>query len=295
MGLLRRKRTIHNLKQNTMPKTLSPLVSVSELMALQHNKDLILVDAGAQKRQPPFLEGAVGVDLETQLSDIKEDAAQGGRHPLPTVAQFAKVLGHLGIGPNSHVVIYDDMRGGNAAARFWWMLTAVGHAKVQVLNGGAQQAIQKGYPQSDRLASPTPVEDYPVTEWQLPRATMAEVEQASQSQDQIIIDVRAAKRYAGEFEPIDLLAGHIPNAINVPFEDNLQADGRFKSPSELRQKYREILGNVPKDHVTVHCGSGVTACHTLLALAHAGIDIPKLYVGSWSEWSRNELPFLVGS
>lgn len=278
-----------------MPSTLSPLVSTLELRALQHNKDLILVDAGSQKRKPPFLEGAVGVDLESQLSDIKADAAQGGRHPLPTVAQFAKVLGSLGIGPNSHVVIYDDMRGGNAAARFWWMLTAVGHPKVQVLNGGAQQAIQEGYPQTDRLRTPTAVDAYPTTDWQLPLATMAEVEQATQSQDQIIIDVREAKRYAGEFEPIDLLAGHIPNAINVPFQDNLGEDGRFKSSAELRQKYRAILGNVPKDTITVHCGSGVTACHTLLALAHAGMDIPKLYVGSWSEWSRNDLPFLVGS
>jgi thiosulfate/3-mercaptopyruvate sulfurtransferase len=278
-----------------MTTTTPPLISTTALIALKNNKDLVLVDAGAKQRNTPFLAGAVGVDLEEQLSNIKANAAHGGRHPLPTVAQFSKELGNLGISPQSHVVVYDTMYGSNAAARFWWMLTAVGHSKVQVLNGGAQKAIAEGYPQAQSLVEPYPVDSYPATTWQLGMVEMDAVERATRFKDHIIIDVRDARRYAGEIEPIDVVAGHIPNAINLPFMENLDEDGYFKSAEELQSKYRKILGNIPAKQVIVHCGSGVTACHTLLALAHAQMDIPNLYVGSWSEWSRNDLPFLVGN
>jgi len=134
---------------------------------------------------------------------------------------------------------------------------------------------------------------YPLEKWMLPIADMAEVEKVSQDNDHLVIDVRDANRFNGETEPIDLIAGHIPGATNVPFTENLDADGFFLSPETLKKKYEEILAGRNSDEVIVHCGSGVTACHTLLAMAHAGMEIPKLYVGSWSEWSRNTKPMVT--
>ena len=124
-------------------------------------------------------------------------------------------------------------------------------------------------------------------EWKWPTANIDEVEAAALDAGNLVIDVREKDRYDGQREPIDLVAGHIPGAINVPFSDNLDETGRFLSPEALRSKYRATLGDRDAAHVVVHCGSGVTACHTLLALAHAGMEVPKLYVGSWSEWSRS--------
>jgi len=124
-------------------------------------------------------------------------------------------------------------------------------------------------------------------------ANIDEVEKASNSQDYLIIDVRESARYNGEYEPIDLISGHIPNAINIPFSTNLDENGLFLSPEILREKYKNIIDNKKSNEIIVHCGSGVTACHTLLAMAYAGFEIPKLYVGSWSEWSRNGKPIAV--
>ena len=121
-------------------------------------------------------------------------------------------------------------------------------------------------------------------------ATMEEVQAKAWEKDHLIIDVRSEERYRGELEPIDLVAGHIPGAVNVPLTENMDSDGNFLSPEELREKYLPILEEIPNEQIIVHCGSGVSACHTLLALDHAGLGIPKLYVGSWSEWSRNDKP-----
>jgi len=129
--------------------------------------------------------------------------------------------------------------------------------------------------------------------WQLPTADINEVEANAQHEDYLVIDVRENYRYRGESEPIDLIAGHIPGAVNIPFVTNLDAEGLFLSPQTLKSKYETALDNRKADHVIVHCGSGVTACHTLLAMDYAGLEIPKLYVGSWSEWSRNNKPIAV--
>lgn len=127
----------------------------------------------------------------------------------------------------------------------------------------------------------------------MPTADIAEVDEATHDAQCLIIDVRETGRYNGEFEPIDLIAGHIPNAVNIPFSSNLDTEGSFLSPSELREKYEKALKNRKVEQVIVHCGSGVTACHTLLAMAYAGMEIPKLYVGSWSEWSRSGRPLIT--
>lgn len=270
-----------------------PLIQVTELLQLAKSSDLVLIDAtnGKNAREnytQKHLAGARFVDLDSQLADIKADVSQGGRHPLPTLAQFSETLGKLGISPQSHVVVYDDKSGANAAARFWWMLLAIGHSRVQVLDGGIQAAERAGLPMN---AGPEPQKEglpYPIDGWQLPQADMAEVEQVAQNPDYLVIDVRDHDRYLGLVEPIDLIAGHIPGAINIPFSENLDANGLFKSPAELKALYQEAFAGRPTDHLIVHCGSGVTACHTLLAVAQAGLEIPKLYVGSWSEWSRNK-------
>ncbi|WP_158860062.1 sulfurtransferase [Lunatibacter salilacus] len=271
-----------------MDQPLTPLIQAEELIGLNPSS-YILVDTsfGKANYEEKHLKGAVYVDLNTQLSDIKSDAADGGRHPLPTPQQFSERLGDLGITPDSHVIVYDNKNGGMSAARFWWMMKAIGHKKIQVINGGLNAAIAAGFQTSNESVNPTPASPYPIEGWKLPLSNIAEVEALSQKESHIVVDVRETDRYLGKVEPIDLIAGHIPGAINIPFSENLETDGQFKSPDELKEKYQKAFGDTSSENIIVHCGSGVTACHTLLALAHAGMEIPKLYVGSWSEWSRN--------
>ncbi|MEM6893094.1 MAG: sulfurtransferase [Bacteroidota bacterium] len=276
-------------------ETQSPLISAKELLQLKDDENLVLIDARFSKTiQEDYikehLKGALHVDLNAQLSNIKENAAHGGRHPLPSISQFAELLTHLGVFKSSHVVVYDTNTSAMAAARFWWMLKSAGHEQVQVLNGGLKEAVEIGYPTSHGEEMPKTVESYAVTDWQLPLTTITEVEKTAQLENHVLIDVRAAERYRGETEPIDLIAGHIPGAINIPLTGNIDKAGLFLSAESLKEKYETILGDTPISNVTVHCGSGVTACHTLLAMTHAGFDTPTLYVGSWSEWSRNDKP-----
>ena len=276
-----------------MSNKLSPLINPDELLTLKKAEQFILIDARAginaeESYNKEHLKNARYVDLNRDLATVETNPANGGRHPLPSLEKFSKVLSKLGISPSSHVIIYDDKNGSNAAARFWWMLKAIGHKKVQVLNGGLQEAIKIGFPTSSEVEKIEVVEKYPISEWKLATANIDEVEQARNNDQNIVIDVRDKNRFDGIIEPLDLIAGHIPRAINVPFSENLNEDGFYKSAEELKQKYSEIIGDKNLEDVIVHCGSGVTACHTLLALDYAGIEIPKLYVGSWSEWSRND-------
>lgn len=274
---------------------LSPIIHGKDLVKLYKTNDLVLVDASGSQHakknyQEKHLEGALFIDLNTQLADIQEDVSVGGRHPLPDIEKFAGVLTGLGISPNSHVVIYDDANASNAAARFWWMLRSAGHEKVQVLNGGLEAAEKAGFPISGEMVIPKKSGPYKVSTWMLPLTDMKEVEKVSRDENFLVIDVRDSERYKGNKEPIDLVAGHIPGAVNVPFTTNLDSNGMFLPPHDLRNKYENLFQNKKSENVIVHCGSGVTACHTLLAIAYAGLEIPKLYAGSWSEWSRNNLP-----
>jgi thiosulfate/3-mercaptopyruvate sulfurtransferase len=275
-----------------MNLTISPIIQATALLKLHKSENLVLIDARSGKNakanyEEKHLDGALFVDLENQLAEIKEDASKGGRHPLPKIEDFARTLSNLGISEKSHVVIYDDKNGSNAAARFWWMLKAVGHEKVQVLDGGFQAAEKINFPTSSKteIINKNPL--YKVGNWKLPTASIDEVENVSQDKNHIVIDVRETSRYNGETEPIDLIAGHIPGAINIPFTENLDENGLFLTPNELKEKYKKIFQNMKSENIIVHCGSGVTACHSLLAIAYAELEIPKLYVGSWSEWSRN--------
>lgn len=274
-----------------MSKKLSPLINPEELSELKN--PVILIDARAginaeEKYQNEHLKNARYVDLNRDLATVTNDPANGGRHPLPSLDKFSEVLSKLGISPSSHVIIYDDKNGSNAAARFWWMLKAIGHEKVQVLNGGLQAAIKIGFPVSAETQDFEQTEKYPISNWNLSLATIEEVEKARNNKENIVIDVRDKNRFDGLTEPLDLIAGHIPGAINIPFSENLDQNGFYQSAEVLAQKYAEITGDKNPENIIVHCGSGVTACHTLLAMDYAGLPIPKLYVGSWSEWSRND-------
>ena len=271
---------------------LSPIINPEELLKLKEASKVVLIDARAginaeENYHNEHLKDARFVDLNKDLATV-EDPANGGRHPLPSLEKFSQVLSKIGISPSSHVIIYDDKNGSNAAARFWWMLRSINHEKVQVFNGGLQAAIKVGFPVSSALETIEPTEKYPISEWSLAQADMEEVEKARNNKENIVIDVRDKNRFDGLTEPLDLIAGHIPGAINVPFSENLNEEGFYKSAEDLAKKYIEIIGDKNPENVIVHCGSGVTACHTLLAMDYAGIPIPKLYVGSWSEWSRND-------
>lgn len=272
---------------------ISPIIEADELLKIYKNSDVMIFDVSNSKNaksnyEKKHIEGAFFVDLNTQLADIKSDFSKGGRHPLPKIENFAKTLTDLGISKNKHIVIYDDKNGSNASARFWWMLKSVGHETVQVLNGGLNQAKNCNLPLSSKKESVQWIsEPYQISKWNLPTVEISEVESVSLNTNYLVIDVRDKERYDGISEPIDLVAGHIPGAVNIPFTENLDQNGLFLNPIELRKKYETIFGDINIENIVVHCGSGVTACHTLLALDYAEMEIPKLYVGSWSEWSRN--------
>lgn len=270
---------------------MSPIISPSELKNIS-TENLIILDArtgkdAIQNYLEKHIKGARFIDLDKDLAEIGENAAFGGRHPLPAPEKFADTVSNLGITENSNIVIYDDKNGSNAAARAWWMLRSFGFENVQVLDGGIQAAEKNNmeFSSGEEAFGKAPL--IKKENWKLPVSSLEEVENELKSNSSTVIDVRDAYRYRGESEPIDLVAGHIPGAINIPFSENLDEDGLFLSPETLKEKYTQLLQNKP-ENLIIHCGSGVTACHTILALAHAGFKIPNLYVGSWSEWSRRE-------
>ncbi|WP_439555739.1 sulfurtransferase [Dyadobacter sp.] len=276
------------------------IITADDFKSMRAGEALTLIDArggadAAERYRAEHLENAFLVDLETDLSEKGEDAAKGGRHPLPEPGKFSELLGRLGISPEQTVIVYDDKKGANAAARFWWMLKAAGHDKVYVVSGGLDALKAAGVPVTDKIPEQPAAANYSITAWQLPTVDIDYISQISTDPAFMVIDVREHYRYIGESEPIDLVAGHIPGAVNIPYTSNLNENGEFRSVEELAAKYKEALGNRTPEQVVVHCGSGVTACHTLLALAEAGLEGAALYVGSWSEWSRNNKPIAFGN
>lgn len=279
-----------------MNQDVTPLLPAAEVKKYLHRRRVVIADVrgGADafdRFKEGHLEGALFLDLERELSEKNPDPAYGGRHPLPDPRAFGNLLGTKGIEPSSHILIYDDKSGANAAARFWWMMRAAGHSKVQVIDGGYAALVEEGLPVARGEATPFPTAPpYPLTAWQLPVADIATVDSARADNDFLVIDVRENYRYKGESEPIDLVAGHIPGAVNAPYLDNLQANGKFRPAQELASMYHALTGRRHPRNLIVHCGSGVTACHTLLAMEVAGIKGATLYPGSWSEWSRRGKP-----
>lgn len=277
---------------------MDPIVTLAELIDLrQRANTLVLVDARRSREAflASHLEGARHVDLDHELAAHGGHASDGGRHPLPSSEDFAKTLSRLGVTPSSDVVVYDDQHGAIAASRLWWMLRAYGHDRVRVLDGGwaaITAAASRGELALAKGEEPDALTQHPVRAWTGETVDRTEVDRARVDPSSLVIDVRAADRFRGENETMDPVAGHIPGAINAPYATtNLDAQGRFLDATTLADRYRAMLRGRPIDRTIIHCGSGVTACHTLLALDRAGLSGAKLYVGSWSEWCRRpELP-----
>jgi thiosulfate/3-mercaptopyruvate sulfurtransferase len=245
--------------------------------------DLARPDSGRERYLDEHLPGAVYADLNRDLA--APATATSGRHPLPSPATFEARLRAWGVNAGSLVVAYDDGNGAYAA-RLWWMLRWLGHDAVQVLDGGMRRWLALGLPLDD--AVPTPASgDFVARLRPACTADAATVLITAGDATARVLDVRAPERYRGEVEPIDAVAGHVPGARNHPFTASLDAQGRFLPPDELRRQLSASLDGVPADRTIAMCGSGVTACHLLLALEHAGLGGARLYPGSWSEWSSD--------
>ncbi len=267
---------------------LGPIVDAGDLGRL----DAVLCDvrwyldgrSGREAYEAGHLPGAVFVDLDRDLT--APPSTTQGRHPLPTAEAFAAALGALGVGPDDAVVAYDDS-GGMSAGRLVWMLRVLGQPAA-LLDGGI--GAWDG-PLEAGSATRPPVE-CPVRPW--PDGAFAGLEEvAAAAAGGIVLDARAPERYRGEVEPVDPRAGHVPGARNAPFAANLGEGGRFRSPDDLRAHYEE-LGVGEAAGVVAYCGSGVSACHDLLAMEHAGLGRGRLYVGSWSQWSATGRPAATG-
>ena len=272
------------------------LINAAELQALQAAQaDLLLIDvgfdlsdttAGEKAFAAGHLPGASYLHLEQQLSGAKTDA-QGrfkGRHPLPDRDAFAQQLSDLGLQADSQVVVY-DAQGSMYAARLWWMLNWVGHETVAVLDGGRQAWTEAGGALTQQPAARRSASAFQARESRV--ASLSAEELLAQIGRVRLIDARAAERFRGEVEPLDAKAGHIPGASNRFFKDNLQADGSFKPAALLHAEFSALLAPFTPEQVVHQCGSGVTACHNLLAMTHAGLTGSLLYPGSWSEWSSD--------
>jgi thiosulfate/3-mercaptopyruvate sulfurtransferase len=266
----------------------SDVISPAELAPLLGTPELRLVDCRASLQDPlagraayeqSHLPGATFADL---LEDLSGSIVPGrtGRHPLPTLDSFVGKLRGWGINRSSQVVAYDDA-GGAFAARLWWMLRWLGHESVAVLDGGLSAWVGEQRPVTTDIPTLPRGDFSPVSRPEL-LVSVKELA-AQQSTARKLFDARAPERFRGDVEPIDAVAGHIPGAVNLPFAANLR-DGRFLSSAELRVRFARVLGDTSPEDSVVYCGSGVTACHDVLAFARAGLALPKLYAGSWSEW-----------
>lgn len=263
------------------------LVQAEELAAALGREDLAIVDcrfaladtqAGERAYAQAHVPGALYAHLDRDLSDHAKPGQ--GRHPWPDAADFTAKLGAWGIGPQTQVVAYDDADGAYAA-RFWFLLRALGHDRAAVLDGGWARWNALGLPVEKDI--PTPARAHYAAAFDTDRLFDAERVQAHLDAGGLLVDARAAERFRGETEPLDRVAGHVPGARNRPYALNL-ADGRFKPREQLAREFRELLQEQdPRDMVAM-CGSGVTACHHLLAMAYAGLPGAKLFTGSWSGW-----------
>ncbi|MDE2274916.1 MAG: sulfurtransferase [Burkholderiales bacterium] len=260
------------------PALLALQTASAPLVLLDCGFDLADPDAGARSFAASHLPGAQYAHLDRDLAGARN--GRNGRHPLPDRADFAARAGRWGIAPGVPVVCY-DAQGGPYAARAWWLLRWLGHADVAVLDGGTAAWQAAGGRLVAELAPPRPQPPYPAPAPAMPTID-ADTLLARLGRVRLL-DARAGERYRGEVEPLDPVAGHIPGATQRYFKDNLGADGHFKPALQLRREFT-ALGAGQGEPVVQQCGSGVTACHNLLAMAHAGLGDSLLYPGSWSEW-----------
>lgn len=267
------------------------IISVAEVAGLQETDhlifdcrhDLFVPEFGLESYLAGHLPGAYYLHLDRDLSG-EIIPGKTGRHPLPDMADFARRISAYGLKVTTQVVCYDN-KGGGIAARLWWMLRALGHEAVAVLDGGIQAWEASGQPMETRErqpeASETSAAPHLASKPLHRTCDRAQVDGIRKNPAQRLIDSRTAPRYRGENEPIDPVAGHIPGAINLPWPDNLH-DGKFKSREELKIRFAELVDKA--DQNVFYCGSGVTACHNMLAYNYVFGDMPGLYPGSWSDW-----------
>ncbi len=266
----------------------STLVSTGELASnlakwrvFDCRHDLAKPDLGETQYRAGHIPGALLAHLERDLSAPK--TGKNGRHPLPNPVKFGEWLGKQGLAPGDQVVCYDAGNGA-MAARLWWMLRWIGHEHVAVLDGGLAKWTNEGRPVTVDVPRFSPAR-YPV---RLRKDLAVDVSRVAKDLQKLsLLDARAPARYRGEQEPIDPVAGRIPGAKNRFNMDNVTAAGTFKASSVLKQEFEQVLQGRPPSEVVHYCGSGVSACHNLLALEIAGLAGGRLYAGSWSEWSAD--------
>jgi thiosulfate/3-mercaptopyruvate sulfurtransferase len=239
------------------------------------------VGFGARAYAEGHLPGAVFLHLDRDLSAPM--TGRNGRHPLPDPHRLAETLGAAGVSEATRVVVYDDC-GGMVAGRLWWLLRWLGHERVAVLDGGIGQWVKEGRPLSTDLPAPaqaTFAESIACRDWLVSADdVLADIGQG----ELCLVDARAADRFRGENETLDPVGGHIPGARNRFFRDNLDAEGLFRPAAELRREFLALLAGTDPAQAVIYCGSGVSACHNLLAMEIAGLHGARLYAGSWSEW-----------
>jgi thiosulfate/3-mercaptopyruvate sulfurtransferase len=265
------------------------LVSPEELAGQLANPELVVVDcrfdlrdpgAGERAYQAGHLPGAFYAHLERDLSDMSRTGR--GRHPLPEADAFCATLGRWGVTPRHQVVAYDANDSAHAA-RLWWMLRLLGHERAAVLDGGLAGWVARGY--ALELPVPRPRAGKYTARFDVKAmASTAVVAARMASGSGKLVDARAGERFRGEIEPIDRVPGHIPGAVNRPWAANLAPDGRFKPAGALAEEFKTLLGDSAPAETVLMCGSGVTACHNLLAMEYAGLRGARVYPGSWSEW-----------
>ncbi len=237
-------------------------------------------EAGRRAYAHAHIPGARYAHLDEDLSSPV--TPQTGRHPLPDPDRLAEKLSAWGVGPGTQVVVYDDSFGA-MAVRLWWLLRWLGHERAALLDGGWPKWTREKRPTTDALPTLRPAA-FHATPHRALWADAAQVDSARQDSRWKVLDARPEMRFTGEVEPLDTVAGHIPGTFNWPFEENLDLGGTFLPAEELRENFTRILGDVPPARIIHTCGSGVTACHNVLAMEHAGLSGSLLYPGSWSEW-----------
>jgi thiosulfate/3-mercaptopyruvate sulfurtransferase len=263
---------------NTLVSTAELAANLDRWRVFDCRHDLAKPELGESQYREAHIAGAIFASLERDLAAPK--TGKNGRHPLPDPQTFAAWLGRCGVMASDQVVCYDAANGA-MAARLWWMLRWVGHDAVAVLDGGLSKWLAEGRPVTADVPHPQP------TQFEVRVRSDMAVDVAAIAKTlrkRILLDARAPARYRGEQEPIDPVAGRIPSALNRFNMDNVRGDGRFKSPDELKREFQQVLGARQPGDVVNYCGSGVAACHNLLAMELAGLKGARLYAGSWSEW-----------
>jgi thiosulfate/3-mercaptopyruvate sulfurtransferase len=269
----------------------STVVTVPELKSVIGDPDLVIVDCrfsltdnglGRSNYIEAHIPGAIYAHLDQDLSSPVVPG-KTGRHPLPTIETITQTFSDWGISSSVQVVAYDDAGGALAASRLWWLLQWLGHYAVAVLDGGWQEWLKSGGEARNGIEKRPSRMFIPRTQQQRIVET-AELLANLDDPDLLLIDSRAKERFTGQEEPIDPIAGHIPGALLSPYQEVLDAEGKFHKKDILRQKFRALFGHKSARNVIFYCGSGVTAAQNILAVAHAGLGDSRLYAGSWSEW-----------